>query len=166
MDKVIVTALLVIAGVTAAALVTTTLTPIVGNSSRSIVESQRDLSTRIQTEVEILTVHASDANNLKVWIKSIGSANITRLEISDVFMGSNDKVQFYLLPFTAEAVFDLAGTANNWITDKTGYWTSGETVEILIRLNNVDKLVDKKTYTISFTTSNGVQTNYQFQFNQ
>ena len=42
MDKVIVTALLVIAGVTAAALVTTTLTPIVGSSSRSIVESQKD----------------------------------------------------------------------------------------------------------------------------
>ena len=44
MDKVIVTALLVIAGVTAAALVVTTLTPIVGKSSRSVVESQKDMS--------------------------------------------------------------------------------------------------------------------------
>ena len=39
MDKVIVTALLVIAGVTAAGLVMTTLTPIVGSSSQSVVQS-------------------------------------------------------------------------------------------------------------------------------
>ena len=47
MDKIIVTALLVIAGVTAAALVVTTLTPIIGKSSRSVVESQQDMATRI-----------------------------------------------------------------------------------------------------------------------
>ena len=69
MDKVIVTALLIIAGVAAAGLVVTTLTPIVGTSSRSVVESQKSVANRIATDIKVLTVHAEDTTNLKVLVK-------------------------------------------------------------------------------------------------
>ena len=111
MDKVIVTALLVIAGVTAAALVTTTLTPIVGSSSRSIVESQKDLSVRISTDVEIVTVHSTNSTTVNAWVKNIGGANITQLSLSDIFIGSNDQTQFYVLSY--DSTGNLAD--NNWI---------------------------------------------------
>ena len=75
MDKVIVTALLVIAGVTAAALVVTTLTPIVGKSSRSVVESQKDMSLRIQTDITVIQVHSNTATTTKAWVKSVGNSN-------------------------------------------------------------------------------------------
>jgi len=162
MDKVIVTALLVIAGVTAAALVTTTLTPIVGSSSRSIVESQKDLSVRISTDVEIVTVHSMNSTTVNAWVKNIGGANITQLSLSDIFIGSNDQTQFYVLSY--DSTGNLAD--NNWSTTKTGPWTQGETVEISIKLNNASALIKPKIYFLRFATSNGIQSDYQFKFDQ
>ena len=92
MDKVIVTALLVIAGVTAAGLMMTTLTPMIGSSSQSVVESQKDLSQRIQTDFNITAVHADSDVSVKAWIKNVGGANISFLEQSDVFVSSTDNV--------------------------------------------------------------------------
>ncbi|MFL2803906.1 MAG: hypothetical protein ACJ0BB_03255 [Dehalococcoidia bacterium] len=162
MDKVIVTALLVIAGVTAAALVTTTLTPIVGSSSRSIVESQKDLSIKITTDVEIVTVHSTDSTTVNAWVKNVGGANITQLSLSDIFIGSNDQAQFYVLSY--DPTGNLAD--NNWTTSKTGPWNQGETVELSIKLNNASALIKPKIYFLRFATSNGIQSDYQFKFDQ
>ena len=98
MDKVIVTALLVIAGVTAAALVVTTLTPIVGKSSRSVVESQKDMSLRIQTDITVIQVHSNTATTTKAWVKSVGNSNVDFIEQSDLFITSVDRSLF--IPLT------------------------------------------------------------------
>ena len=99
MDKVIVTALLVIAGVTAAGLVMTTLTPIVGSSSQSVVQSQRDLSQRIETDVEITAVHAppNTPTSVRAWIKNVASAEISFLDQADIYISSIDKSKFVVL---------------------------------------------------------------------
>ena len=110
MDKVIVTALLVIAGVTAAGLVMTTLTPIVGSSSQSVVESQKDLSRRIQTDFEITAVHADSDVLVRAWIKNVGGANISFIEQSDVFVSSTDKEQFVFLCYDEP----ISCTENKW----------------------------------------------------
>ena len=171
MDKVIVTALLVIAGVTAAGLVMTTLTPIVGSSSQSVVESQRDLSQRIETDLEITAVHADTATSVRAWIKNVGSANISFLSQSDVFVSSIDKSQFVFLCYE-----DPDCTTNKWtafekdgVTAKSGYWTEGETIQIQITLldDPLSKLVQStKTYNLEFNTANGIKSVYQFKFGQ
>ena len=172
MDKVIVTALLVIAGVTAAGLVMTTLTPIVGSSSQSVVESQKDLSRRIQTDFEITAVHADSDVLVRAWIKNVGGANISFIEQSDVFVSSTDKEQFVLLCYDEP----ISCTENKWsafekdgVTKKTGYWTEGETIQLTLSLKDdaISKLVQStRTYNFEFTTSNGVKSAYQFKYGQ
>ena len=172
MDKVIVTALLVIAGVTAAGLVMTTLTPIVGSSSQSVVESQKDLSRRIQTDFEITAVHADSDVLVRAWIKNVGGANISFIEQSDVFVSSTDKEQFVFLCYDDP----ISCTENKWsvfekdgVTKKTGYWTEGETIQLTLSLKDdaISKLVQStRTYNFEFTTSNGVKSAYQFKYGQ
>ncbi|HJO60364.1 MAG: hypothetical protein QGE99_02720 [SAR202 cluster bacterium] len=172
MDKVIVTALLVIAGVTAAGLVMTTLTPIVGSSSQSVVESQKDLSRRIQTDFEITAVHADSDVLVRAWIKNVGGANISFIEQSDVFVSSTDKEQFVFLCYDEP----ISCTENKWsafekdgVTKKTGYWTEGETIQLTLSLKDdaISKLVQStRTYNFEFTTSNGVKSAYQFKYGQ
>ena len=172
MDKVIVTALLVIAGVTAAGLVMTTLTPIVGSSSQSVVESQKDLSRRIQTDFEITAVHADSDVLVRAWIKNVGGENISFIEQSDVFVSSTDKEQFVFLCYDDP----ISCTENKWsafekdgVTKKTGYWTEGETIQLTLSLKDeaISKLVQStRTYNFEFTTSNGVKSAYQFKYGQ
>ena len=172
MDKVIVTALLVIAGVTAAGLVMTTLTPIVGSSSQSVVESQKDLSRRIQTDFEITAVPADSDVLVSAWIKHVGGANISFIEQSDVFVSSTDKEQFVFLCYDDP----ISCTENKWsafekdgVTKKTGYWTEGETIQLTLSLKDdaISKLVQStRTYNFEFTTSNGVKSAYQFKYGQ
>ena len=172
MDKVIVTALMVIAGVTAAGLVMTTLTPIVGSSSQSVVESQKDLSRRIQTDFEITAVHADSDVLVRAWIKNVGGANISFIEQSDVFVSSTDKEQFVFLCYDDP----ISCTENKWsafekdgVTKKTGYWTEGETIQLTLSLKDdaISKLVQStRTYNFEFTTSNGVKSAYQFKYGQ
>ena len=157
MDKVIVTALLVIAGVTAAALVVTTLTPIVGKSSRSVVESQKDMSLRIQTDITVIQVHSNTATTTKAWVKSVGNSNVDFIEQSDLFITSVDRSLF--IPLT-----NGSGIDNNWKTDKTGSWTKGETVEFEMTLNNANPLVKGTTYVFSFSTPNGIASEYEFTY--
>ena len=172
MDKVIVTALLVIAGVTAAGLMMSTLTPMIGSSSQSVVESQKDLSQRIQTDFNITAVHADSDVSVKAWIKNVGGANISFLEQSDVFVSSTDKTQFVFLCYEDP----VSCTENKWSafekdgeTKKTGYWTEGETIQLTLSLKNdaLSKLVQgTRTYNFEFATSNGVKSAYQFKYGQ
>ena len=157
MDKIIVTALLVIAGVTAAALVVTTLTPIIGKSSRSVVESQQDMATRIQTDIKVIKAHAAADTTAKAWVKNIGNANVDFLEQSDLFISSVDGATF--IPLTKGA-----GSNNEWTTSKTGSWTKGETVEFDVNLKVGNALLRGTSYVFSFSTPNGIASEYTFTY--
>ena len=169
MDKVIVTALLVIAGVTAAGLVMTTLTPIVGSSSQSVVESQRDLAQQIETDVEITAVHAppNTPTLVRAWIKNVGSTEVRFLDQADLYISSIDKSNFVVL------CHNNATCPGSWVakkkdgTDKTGYWIEGETIEIAVTLSDANQLESAvKTYNFEFNTANGIKSVYQFQYGQ
>ena len=150
----------------------TTLTPIVGSSSQSVVESQKDLSRRIQTDFEITAVHADSDVLVRAWIKNVGGANISFIEQSDVFVSSTDKEQFVFLCYDDP----ISCTENKWsafekdgVTKKTGYWTEGETIQLTLSLKDeaISKLVQStRTYNFEFTTSNGVKSAYQFKYGQ
>ena len=157
MDKIIVTALLVIAGVTAAALVVTTLTPIIGKSSRSVVDSQKDVATRILTDIKVIKAHASSETTAKAWVKNIGNANVDFLEQSDLFISSVDGATF--IPLT-----NGTSTDNKWTTSKTGSWTKGETVEFDVSLKTGDALLKGTSYVFSFSTPNGIASEYTFTY--
>ena len=88
MDKVIVTALLAIAGVTAAGVAVATLTPVMTKSSTAVVEKAKDTSEKISTDVKILMVHPSAANDdqIQAIIKNVGSVNIIPVSESNIYI--------------------------------------------------------------------------------
>ena len=160
MDKVIVTALLIIAGVAAAGLVVSTLTPIVGSSSRSIVESQKSVAARIATDVKVLTVHPEDSRNLKVLVKNIGTQNIELLSQSDVYLSDTNGSKFVYLVHGA-GVQDDEWTVegdDNMIVGK------GKTISITVKLSTANALVSGHTYLFRFSTPNGVASEYRFTY--
>ncbi|MFP6891075.1 MAG: hypothetical protein VCF07_15255, partial [Nitrospinota bacterium] len=77
MDKVIVTGLLVIASVTAAVLVITTILPTISSSSQSVASAQREAADRMRTSIEIIAVSSNAAGTqIDVWVKNVGTKTI------------------------------------------------------------------------------------------
>ena len=87
MEKVIVTGLLVIAAVTGAGLIIATIVPSIADSSNSVATAQREMSTQIGTNVEIIAVSApSDGRSIQAWVKNVGTKPILAISKSDLFL--------------------------------------------------------------------------------
>ena len=74
MDKLTLTALLIVGGVVATGVVVTTLTP-VGSSTQSVVKSQKKIDARIEADIKVVKVHPKDSQTLKVLVKNILNQN-------------------------------------------------------------------------------------------
>lgn len=86
MDKIIVTALLIIAGAISAILVFNALYPAIGQSSDAITSMQGRVDERMKSQIEI--VHATKfGSDALVWVKNVGSLRISAPEACDVFFG-------------------------------------------------------------------------------
>ena len=149
MDKVIVTGLLVIGSVTAALVVILTIGPSVSGSSQSVLESQREASTRIKTDIEIIAVAANAGGTLlDAWVKNVGVAPVLGLDTSDVFVvtpGSRYDAMTY-----------AASGDNTWTESPLGAsWNRGETLHIAITLPAGSPLVSGD-HMIRVSTPNGI----------
>jgi hypothetical protein len=91
MDKVIVTVLLIIAGLTASYAVFNAVYPAVQRGGQSMSDAAGDVSDRIASRIEI--IHTSTINDtVNVWVKNVGSVRIQGVNRSDVFFGEYDDV--------------------------------------------------------------------------
>jgi hypothetical protein len=86
LDKTIVTAFLVIAGVFSAVFVFNSIYPAMVEGSAAINSMQNRLDERIKSQVEIVYATKSGATVL-VWAKNIGSLRVASPEASDLFFG-------------------------------------------------------------------------------
>lgn len=86
MDKTIVTALLIIAGVISAILVFNSIFPAITQGSEAMSSMQRRADDRMNTQIEI--IHAMrNGNEVLVWVKNVGDLRIAPPESCDVFFG-------------------------------------------------------------------------------
>lgn len=87
MDKTIVTALLVMAGVISAVVLFNTLYPMLQQSGDAMTSMERRMDDRIKSQVQI--IHAAKAldNTVQIWVKNVGASRIVGVESSDVFFG-------------------------------------------------------------------------------
>jgi len=149
MDKVIVTGLLIIGSVTAAVLVIITITPTIAGTSQSMMESSREASNRILTDIEVIAV-ATDPSGTRVdvWIKNVGVAPILTISKSDVFV---------VTPGTRFDYMTYASSGDNtWIEEPVGTpWNRGDTLHIAITLPAADPL-GVGDHVLKVATANGV----------
>ena len=86
MDKIIVTGLLLIAGVISAVFVFNSMFPVIAQSSDAMVSMERRADDRLKTQIQI--IHASQAgSDVVVWVKNVGSVRIIGIDSSDLFFG-------------------------------------------------------------------------------
>ena len=86
MDKVMVTLLLIIAGVVCSVVIINAAFPAITGSTRAITDTAGKISDRIRSQVKIIE-SASTGSDFYVWIKNVGTSRILGIESSDVFFG-------------------------------------------------------------------------------
>ncbi len=157
MDKVIVTGLLVIASVTAAVLVITTILPSISSSGQSVASAQREAADRMRTSIEIIAVSSNAAGTqIDVWAKNVGTKTITAIDRSDVFL-AHEGTRFDAM------IYDQAGgSPNTWKTQEIEpTWSRGDTLHIII--SGIDPTVGDGDHTLIVSTPNGITAEKSFQ---
>ena len=149
MDKVIVTALLIIGSVTAAVMVITTVGPSITEGSQSVIESNREAAIRLKTNIEVIAVASNTAGTqIDVWVKNVGVSPIYAIEKSDVFV---------VTPGTRYDSMTYAVSGDNtWSHDLVGLnWNRGDTLHIAIELPAGNPMT-AGDHVVKISTPNGV----------
>ena len=97
MDKVIVTVLLIIAGITASFAVFNSVYPAVERGGQSVSDAAGVLSDRISSRIEIIQAGATDTTTVDAWVKNVGAARILGIEYGDIFFGAQGGI--FRIPF-------------------------------------------------------------------
>ena len=156
MDKVITTALLIIAGIICALFLFNSVYPMVNRSSQAMVSLADKIDERMKSRISI--VHAAstaDRKTVYIWVKNTGSSRITSIEESDVFFGKEDN--FNRVPY----VDDAGGSYPRWeySLENGTEWTTGITLKITI---TYDSDPGTGTYFVKIVIPNGISDEYYF----
>lgn len=155
MDKVIVTALLVIGGISTAVVLIITIVPSITMSSQSVVESNREASNRIKTNIEVIAVATNSAGTqIDAWVKNVGVVPIYAVNKSDVFVitpGSRFDAMTY-----------AASGDTTWVDNPMGSsWNRSDTLHITVTLPASNPL-STGDHVLSMSTWNGVSSEKVF----
>jgi flagellar protein FlaG len=154
LDKTIITALLLIAGLITAVVLFNAIYPAVVESSDAMNLRQKKIEERFSSQIEIIHVTGDGTYSdvALAWVKNIGSSRIAAVENCDVFFGPEGN--FARIPF---------GTGDpgwTYVVENDDEWNSTATVKLTI---NVDyNLVSGEVYFIKVVTPNGISDEYFF----
>jgi hypothetical protein len=124
MDKVMVTVLLLIAGVVCSMVLLNAVYPAITGSSGAIVDAASKIDDRIRSNISIIQMSHS-GSEFYAWIKNVGAASIGGVSQSDVFFGPQggfDRV-VYGGSVTPYWVYAIEGG---------GAWTPSATLKITV----------------------------------
>jgi hypothetical protein len=155
-DKVIVTALLIIGSVAAAAVVMTTILPSVSSGSQSVIETQQGSAGRLRTSIEVIAATSNvTGTTVDAWAKNVGLDPVYPVSKADVFVitpGSRVDAMAY----------SASGGDNTWVEDPVGArWDRADTLHIRVTLPVSDPLA-VGDHVIRVTTANGVSSDKTF----
>ncbi len=147
MDKTIVTALLIIAGVVSAVAMFNALYPAIMQSNDAITGMERRADDRMKTQIEI--IHATKpttSSDVLVWVKNVGSIRIVGADLSDVFFGPEGN--FARIPYGT-------GTPHwEYTIENASDWTPAATLRI--NIVGYPTLVAGARYFIKISLPNGI----------
>ena len=156
MDKVIVTILLILAGVVCTIFIFNSVFPMVNRSSQAMVSMGETIDERMKSRISIMHAASSaDRKTVYVWVKNVGTARITSVEESDIFFGQED--DFWRIPY----VDDAEGSYPRWeyVIENDTEWGSEATVKITI---SYDSDPGAGTYFVKVVIPNGISDEYYF----
>ncbi len=148
MDKAIITTLLIVAGVIAAAMLFNAVYPAVVRSSGALVDMKSRVDDRLASDVEVIHACKSPdyADIAVVWVKNIGSSSIMAVERCDVFFGPEG--DFARIPFgSGDPHWEYA-------VENDSRWKPGATLKVTVDLDYA--LAVGERYYFKVTTPNGI----------
>lgn len=151
MDKIFVTALLVIAGVISAIFAFNTIYPAIVQSGDAMTSMERRLDERLKSDIQI--IHAArSGGDMLIWVKNVGSVRVAAAEASDLFFGPES--DFARIPYGA-------GVPHWEYTVENGTaWNPAATLKIT--LVNYLFAGPGTRYFVKFVLPNGVSREYFF----
>lgn len=152
MDKVIITGLLIIAGVVTTVLLYNTVYPAIVQSGDALTVQQRHIDDRLQTQIRIIHAAPIDevSNEVRVWIKNVGGRRIAPVESCDVFFGP-------------EGAFTRMSYGSDWSSYEIENGSAWDpTTTLRITLMHKDNIDDDTRYYIKVATPNGIWDEYYF----
>lgn len=163
MDKVITTAILSIAAVLAAVMVINAMLPALGESGSSVLSSSTAASEIIKTDTEIVVV-ATLSTEIYVWVKNVGSLDITEIDSMDVFLevvGTGFTRMTYDTTSVTNNCTASPASTNQWLycyEDGETLWNPTYTIRVIIELGSTPS----GDYKIQIVTGNGVSAEKSF----
>ena len=180
MDNIIIVGLLTVSAVVAVVLVFETITPSLGISGQSVAHAQRDVATRMQTDIEIISVMpnldpvppapatpvcagGTVGCVVDAWTKNTGGADVSSLGNIDVILRRTDGRWGSRIPYSSNcpSAFTIANTWHRFPCARDR-WPAGDILPI--RLNLLADPLTPGIYKISITTPNGVTDDHIFEF--
>jgi len=157
LDKTIITALLIIAGVVSAVLLYNAVYPAIIQSSDALTGRQRRIDERLSSQIEI--IHAvpwgvSDVKTVYVWVKNVGSSRVAAIESCDVFFGPEGN--FSRIPYSAGDP--------HWTYQVENDTRWNPTVTLKITIDYAGETLTGGRYFVKVVLPNGVSDEYYFSF--
>ena len=123
MDKIIVTAMLMMAGVISAIFFFNSVYPTVSQGSAAIISMEYRISDRMKSQISI--IHTANANaTVLIWVKNVGATRIGGVESSDVFFGPEGN--FTRIPY------GVGSPHWEYIVENDTEWNPHATIRIMI----------------------------------
>ena len=161
MDKVIVTGLLVIAGVITAVILLGALRTGVEDASQATRTTGEQADAQLKSEVTILQVLSNGTGDrLDIWVKNTGRNQIRPLERIDVFLID---VEGNWGDYMTYSPGGLVGNQNTWrvLSPLRLEWNPGDTFHIQASLP-LNPLLNNVGYNLSITTPDLYTAKYRF----
>ncbi len=150
MDKVIVTVLLLIAGVICSLVVFNSVYPAINHGASAISSMSANLDDRIQSQIEVIETGTS-GNEVYVWVKNVGASKIGAVDKSDVFFG---------LTGSADRIPYGSGTPRwEYTIENDTEWLPTATIKITITLTGSPS---SGSYYVKVVLPNGIIDQYRF----
>jgi hypothetical protein len=155
-DKVVTTALLIVAGIVCAMFLFNSVYPMVNRSSEAMVSMTEQIDDRMKSRINIVHAASSaDRKTVYIWAKNVGTSRIVTIEESDLFFGLEDN--YNRIPYTTDA----SGSYPQWSysIENGSEWLTGVTVKFTITYSSDP---GPGTYFIKVVIPNGIADEYFF----
>lgn len=149
MDKTIVTAFLVLAGIISAVFVFNSIYPAIVQSNDAMSSMERRMDERLKSQITIIHATGSGSTTL-VWVKNVGSLRIAPVEACDVFFGPEGNF--------ARITYGTAAGQWQYVVENGTEWNPTATVKLTINSG----LTPGTRYFFKIVLPNGVADEYFF----
>ncbi len=126
MEKVITTAMLVIASLIAAIALINAVMPATGKSASALATANSEAAKRIKTDIDVIYATGNTSGTITIWVKNVGTQVIKSVKDSDIIIIKPNAVS--RLPYVSGCSsecwdFTLEDSATAWSTTVTVKFT-------------------------------------------